>query len=59
MSNLTESDGPALVARVREHLAMLADHERVSFLREIQEDYCPHCGRFESGLGGCYCNRDE
>lgn len=55
---LRSHDG--LLNLVREHLSGLTDEQRVKLFSEIDEGYCPSCGRRLRGqLDFCQCENDE
>lgn len=49
-----------LFSLVREHLKTLSDDERMEFFADMEDGYCRHCGRDDSGSPmGCQCWNDE
>lgn len=58
LEELRNHDG--LLVLIREHLAKLTDEQRVKLFAEIDEGYCPSCGRKLKGqLDYCQCENDE
>ncbi len=48
-----------LVIEVKKVLESLDEDDRVSFLIDISEGYCIHCGYEERIIWPCQCRNDE